>query len=290
MASGEAPISASRSRQLISRRACDGCRERKIKVSRVVHPLTSSRLTIYHQCSWVGGVSCDGCATAGIFCTFVTQRKRRGRPDRVIESLRTGISASSQHEDPSLLRHLEPLRLATANIAIEHLCPIGIFETIIDDYFEEIYVIAPIVHIPTFKQGLSTFQYISDAHFLRLCLSLCAMTIASSLKKITVYGFGYYLNAKDMVNRACQLVTASRIATSPDWADEPSSNDLICSLLLGTASHYTESPRRGWIYINESIHCCRNLNLYSPAGYDGMDILGKEINKRAFWMLYIVQM
>ncbi len=184
----------------------------------------------------------------------------------------------------------EPLRYATANIKIEHLCSIEIFDRIINDYFEEIYVIAPIIHIPSFKQGLLTYQYTSDPNFLRLCLSICAMTIASLPKKITSYDFGYYTTAKDMVSRACHLVTASRIATAPDWAEEATANEMICSLLLGTACHYTESPRKGWLYINESIQCCRNLGLYSPAGYQDLEIREQEINKRAFWMLYIVQM
>ncbi len=177
-----------------------------------------------------------------------------------------------------------------ASVAIEHLCPLSIFETIIEDYYSDIYPIAPIVHVPSFKQRILTCQHITDPEFLRLCLSLCAMTIASLPKKLPIYGFGHYHTAKAMVSRACQLVAASRLATAPDWADDPTSNDLMCSLLLGTASHYMQSPNRGWVHINESIHCCRNLRLYSPQGYEGMSIIDRELIKRVFWMLYIVQM
>lgn len=208
---------------------------------------------------------------------------------RHIEKLRKApLNHISLTEDGP--RYVEPLGLATANVVVEHLCPVATFESIIIDFLDDIYPIAPVIHIPSFKQRLSSCQYIESPGFLRLCLSICAMTIASMPKKIGLHGFGHYISAKDMVSRACQLVVASRIATSPEWADEPTSNELICSLLLGTASHYTDSPRRGWMFINESIHCCRELNLCSPGGYDGMSNIDREINKRAFWMLYIVQM
>jgi hypothetical protein len=211
--------------------------------------------------------------------------------DRHIEKLRKNPPAlANQGEDSTHLPHLESLGLATANVIVEHLCPLPVLQMIVNDYLDEIYPIAPIIHIPSFKSQFSASKYTTDPVFLRLCLSICAMTIASRPKSIDAYGFGHYLAAKEMVSRACQLVTASRVATASEWADEPTSNELICSLLLGTASHYTDSPRRGWVYINESIHCSRNLSLCNPEGYEGMSVLSREINKRAFWMLYIVQM
>jgi hypothetical protein len=180
--------------------------------------------------------------------------------------------------------------VVTARVLVQHLCPLDVFGLIIEDYLELIYPIAPLVHQPSFLALVTARQYEFDPTFLRLCLSLCAMTIASMHRKIAIYGFGYYSDPKDMVSRAYQLVMASRLATVPQWADEPSMDTLLCSLLLGLSSHYTESPSRGWVLVNESLYSCRKLNLFQELGYQSRTSIETEICKRAFWMLYIIQM
>ncbi|KAG4442812.1 hypothetical protein IFR05_001693 [Cadophora sp. M221] len=262
---------SSRQGQQIARKACDGCRDRKIK------------------CTWADGNGsaprCDGCVTAEIFCTFQSVRKRRGRPQRDLQRFRQSAEVPDSLLDP----HVQPLALVTALVAIEHLCPLPVFQTIAEDFIEHLYPIAPLIHVPSFSSQVQERLYLTDPKFLRLCLSLCAITIASLPRKANIYRFGYYSSTKDMVNRACQLVFASRVATSPDWAESPSFNDLICSLSLGMASHYAQCPSRGWALINESIHCCRSLGLYHKDGYKDLNPVEIEIGKRAFWMLYIVQ-
>lgn len=186
--------------------------------------------------------------------------------------------------------HMRNVAQAGGNLRIEHLCPQETFQAIVYDFLDYIYPIAPVLHQPSFRQQLAARVYETDPVFFRLCISVCAFTVASLPRKVSLYGHGSYHKAADMVNRACHMVMASRLATSPDWAEHPSSDDMICSLLLGTASHYTQCPKRGWVLLNESIHCCRALDLYIPKGYEALNIVDQEVNKRAFWMLFIVQM
>lgn len=186
--------------------------------------------------------------------------------------------------------HSLSLQHLVALVAIKHLCPLAVFQTVTKDFLEHLYPIAPLIHVPFFSSQIQERLYPTNPNFLRLCLSLCAIPIASLPRKANIYRFGYYASTKDMVNRACQLVAASRIATSPDWAESPSFNDLICSLSLGMASHYAQCPSRRWALINESIHCCRSLGLYHKDGYRDLNAVEIEIGKRAFWMLYFVQM
>lgn len=200
---------------------------------------------------------------------------------RYLERIKSPDGAGSQ---------VSTLPDTTSAVTIEDLCPVSTFHLIIEDFLENVYPIAPLVHLSSFKAQISDGFYHRDSTFLRTCLAICAMTISSLPRKADVYCLDRYQNSKEMVNKAYQLVMASRLATSPDWAENPSSNDLICSLLLGMASHYTQSPRRAWLLINESIHCCRSLGLYRKGGYRGMKDADVEINKRAFWMLYIIQM
>jgi len=186
--------------------------------------------------------------------------------------------------------HCQSIGVAAVKVTLEHLCPQEIFDMILEDYLELIYPITPIVHRPSFRQLVVDRQYETDPALLRLCLSLCAMTISSMHRKIEIYGFGFYASPREMVNRAYQLVMASRLVTVPQWANEPSIDTLLCSLLLGMASHYTESPSQGWVLLNESMHCSRSLGLFQKEAYESRNVINTEICKRAFWMLYIIQM
>lgn len=259
---------------------------------------------------------CTACADNGIACTWSAQRKRRGRPNRYFSQLispftrRTPNStrtlerfqkqhqANPEHDLPEPYDKKEvtnslysiPVHLITTTIKIEHLCPHHIFITIFEDYLQYIYPITPIIHRPSFMSKVASRQHESDPAFLRLCLSLCAMTVSSIHRRVGRYGFDYYETPKQLVTRAYHLVMASRLATDPEWADDPTMDTLLCSLLLGQAAHYTESPSRGWNLINESLYCCRSLDLYEESGYTSVSIVDREIAKRAFWMLYIIQM
>ncbi|KUJ16498.1 uncharacterized protein LY89DRAFT_84873 [Mollisia scopiformis] len=262
---------SSRRGQHISRKACDGCRDRKIK------------------CTWTDATSCAGCVTAGLYCTFQTTRKRRGRPQRDLEKFRQLKTSGLPNDTSGGDARVYLLPNAASSVTIEDLCPMTTFHSIIEEFLENLYSIAPLIHVPSFNSQVSECLYLKDARFLCLCLSICAMTISSLPRKASIYLPGHYQSSREMVSRAYQLVIASRLATSPDWADNPSSNDMNCSLLLGMASHYTQCPKRAWSLINESIHCCRSLSLYHENGYKEMTTIEIEINKRAFWMLYIVQ-
>ncbi|EPE37018.1 hypothetical protein GLAREA_09181 [Glarea lozoyensis ATCC 20868] len=100
------------------------------------------------------------------------------------------------------------------------------------------------------------------------------------------YGFGHYLDAREMVKRTDQLIVASQLCFPEEEVSEIS---MICTLLMGMSCHYTEQATRGWILINESIQCCRFLGLGERRGYTGKPPVTAEICKRAFWMLYIIQ-
>ena len=167
--------------------------------------------------------------------------------------------------------------------------PPTIFQVIIDDYLSFVHPVIPVVHVSSLQRQISSRVYDHDPAFLRLCLSICAVTAASIPRRISAYGFGQYEDSGRFVTRAYLLVMASRYTNSPDWADRPSIDTLLCSYLLACASHYTEKPSRAWMLMNESLQTCRNLNIWNRDGYRELSIINAEICKRMFWLLYIVQ-
>lgn len=157
--------------------------------------------------------------------------------------------------------HLLPIGEASNHVRIEHLMPLMVFRIVINHYLDFMYPVLPVVHVPTFQRRLSARDYEHDPIFLRLCLSICAVTVSSIPRKMSVFGFDHYEDSGECVSRAYLLIMASRYSSTPSWADFPSMDTLICSYLLSCASHYTAKTLRAWLLMNESLQTCRNLNI-----------------------------
>jgi hypothetical protein len=139
--------------------------------------------------------------------------------------------------------------------------PSTTFRLIIYHYLNFVYPAIPVIYLLTFQRRLSTRDYEHDLIFFRLCLSICAATVSSVPRKISIFGFGYYDDSREFVSRAYLLMMASRFTSSLDWTDTPSLDNLLCSYLLAYASHYTDKPSRAWILMNESLQICRNMRV-----------------------------
>ncbi|KAF2107871.1 glycosyl hydrolase family 3 C-terminal domain-containing protein [Lophiotrema nucula] len=143
------PPVASGERRRIAPKACDICRDRKV------------------QCVYDGeNASCRRCLDGRLNCTFLCARKARGPPAR---------------------RQANALTLPIGELAVEHLCPRHVFLDIIRDYLEMVYPVLPLVHRPSFCNLLENQAYADDPAFFRLCIPLCAVTVASIPRKFEIY-------------------------------------------------------------------------------------------------------
>lgn len=212
----------------------------------------------------------------------MTPRKPRGPPSRRIAEHRLqGFQASSL---PSL-----PL----GSVTIHHFLTEPVFNKILDDFLSQVYPVLPLVHIPSFLNHRAERRFETDPRFFRLCLALCAVTVASIPRSVSGYrcarSCSWYTGAADMVERASQLVLLSRLSSDPGWQDSPSADSLLVSALMAMACHYAGKPVAGWGYASEAVHLFREMELYSKATYREMDVVNGEICKRLFWLLTIIQ-
>lgn len=177
-------------------------------------------------------------------------------------------------------------------LSIEHLCSRHVFSILITDYLEMVYPLLPLIHRPTFLAQLSAQSYMSDPAFFRLCIALCAVTVASIPRKFeTDYNSpSKYTDVGSMVDRACHIILLSRVASESNWQSKPSMDSMLVSIILTMASHYAGRPNQGWGYASEAIQFFRALELYRREGYERLSVLERELCKRAFWVLYIIQM
>jgi hypothetical protein len=98
-----------------------------------------------------------------------------------------------------------------------------------------------------------------------------------------------YQNAGQLVERAAHIILTCRLSSDMSWQQKPSVNDMIVSVLLSMAAHYAEWPNIGWAYASEAMHSFRGLQLYGRDTYAKLDPVDAELSKRAFWLLFIVQ-
>jgi hypothetical protein len=248
------PPVASRQGRRIASRACDTCRLRKI------------------QCIFEGeSASCRRCRDGGIGCTFVSERKQRGPVPR------------------STVAEVGAGDLVPNNLSIDYLCDAVVFRTILGDYLDLVYPLLPLIHRPSFRTLVDANAYTNDPAFFRLCLAVCAVTVASIPRKFDEYSLGRYSDVGAMVDRACHMVLLSRISLEPEWQNRPAMSTMIVSILLTMASHYAGKANQGWGYASEAIQFFRALELYREEAYAGLKLLDSEMCKRAFWVLYIIQ-
>ncbi|KAF2009536.1 hypothetical protein BU24DRAFT_428433 [Aaosphaeria arxii CBS 175.79] len=246
------PPVVSRRGQRIASKACDNCRDRKV------------------QCVFESpeSPSCRRCTDANGPCTFLKERKARGPPARRVPSTQA---------------------LPVGNLSIELLCPHDVFLSILEDFLHIVYPVLPLVHRPTFRLLVESKSYTSDPAFFRLCIGLVAVTVASIPRNFEKYGASMYPDVGSMVDRACHLVLLSRISLEPHWQNQPSMNSMLVSILLTMASHYVGRQNQGWGYASEAIQFFRALELFRKEGYEKLSPWECELCKRAFWVLYIIQ-
>ncbi|RSL44771.1 hypothetical protein CEP54_014553 [Fusarium duplospermum] len=256
----------------IARRACDVCRSRRIQC---LFPADSS-------------AACLRCLRHDVPCTFLTSRKPRGPPSRHVAEAKQRAALSSpspSHPDQQPL----PLPLPIGTIGIAHFLPEPVFLTVIDDFLFRVYPLVPFIHLPRFRAQLAGRDFETEPAFFRLCVALCAITVASLPRKLSSYGIVGYHDAAQLVERASHLIMCSYMSTSPSWQDQPSFERLRVTILTAVAFLYVGRNHAGYVLMNEAVPCCRDLELYKRDAYRGLDMVDTELRKRVFWLLLIAQ-
>lgn len=179
--------------------------------------------------------------------------------------------------------------LIPSHFSAEQLCDEVVFQAILNDFLDLVYPLIPLVHPPGFRKLANDKAYNNDPAFFRICLAICAITVASIPRKFAEYGLNRYTSVGVMVDRACHLVLLSRISTEPEWQNRPTMSTMIVSILLTMASHYAGRANQGWSYASEAIQFFRALELFREEAYAGLTLLDGQLCKRAFWVLYIIQ-
>ena len=143
--------------------------------------------------------------------------------------------------------------------------------------------------MPSFTAAFAARRYETDPAFMRLCIALCAATIASIPRRISVYGSPWYRDVGEMIDKAVQLIQLSRLTSEPAWPQRPTMDTMIVSLVMSIATHYSGRTPIGGTFAAEAVSYFRTLELYKKSAYAGMSRMDTELCKRSFWILFFMQ-
>ena len=184
----------------------------------------------------------------------------------------------------------------------ESICPWPLLSLLVDDYFVFIHPLIPFPHEPTFRTFLQNRDDIRDSKVLALLASMVGALVASFPRKARQHlkalrNEDLFPSSISLLER-CQAVVAE--ARGPGYLDkDPTLFDALTSYLLGLTGGYTFRMQQGKLYFGECLSILRCLGLHRPGRTpislgsprddeeNSEDLIGREIGRRAFWVLFV---
>lgn len=161
-------------------------------------------------------------------------------------------------------------------LSLHHLAPVSVVRQVLEDWFNLIHPVAPILHRATFLDRFDNLNVSRDSEFTKLVISVCAAAVSTLRRRTMTYAPSL------TVERCQQLIDAHEHSSDRfnvtlercQWKYN------ICSALL----HY-----RGFdsaiiqLLTSEVTSMLAHLVHYRLSS---MSVLEQELTKRLYWLLY----
>ncbi|KAB8235690.1 Zn(II)2Cys6 transcription factor [Aspergillus alliaceus] len=254
----------------VTKRACDGCKIRKIRCG--------------------GGQPCRSCTKAGIKCTYVRVQQCRG-PRRLrsttqllIEKAQSDAQShacEASHPPNDLDEHTMPLR-QSADLKCSRI-PIDVLTSPLSIYHVRMYPVWPIVNVEEIVSALQQDVTYQENEAYALATAVAAATIAQ-LRLEQVSGVG-------------EAITADRLAAeclrSRDlcgYRSRASLNSIRTSFFLHV---YYENQNSGGsealLYLREAISLAQMMGLHREASYNSLSFELRQLCRRVLWLLFVTE-
>lgn len=152
----------------------------------------------------------------------------------------------------------------------------------VDLYYEHIYPIMPLVHIPTVRATIRRPMASSEKN---LVYALCALTAFHMAgKSLSEPGNPSW----DRVGRFF-LDECISVRQSYDFLDDTSLQAVTSSFWLSTSFFEINQSRKSWYYLREALTLAIDLRLHDDATYAGLSQQDKLCRQRVFWILFVTE-
>ncbi|KAL6354146.1 hypothetical protein LRP88_12480 [Fusarium phalaenopsidis] len=300
----------------MSKRACDACKQRKVKCDQTPP-------------------ACTPCRNADLVCTYVVPRRKRGpkpktRPRDVEINLsndQSGVSwvsqcspASLQNSSPHTHTHEEPpqvgaavepndsmatslalachrkllagLSLATGEFALD---PDKLTRRCVDLFISSVFPLVPVVCestlrslplvLPSFAEHVQapldslTSEMIDSVRSYSLLTAICSAVLHSMPLDVCPQGdtlATLFLNASE---------TTLRLFSAHDVAN-PTSSSLSIRIMHSSCHHVMGDADLAWNAMDEAMRLAVQMRLYDECSYEIPDSIEAQLRRNAFWSLY----
>ena len=245
----------------VAKRACDGCKIRKIRCSEVA--------------------PCAACVASGIACTFVKHPATRG-PRRLRRSTLQEIAQTQQQwEDLALPTPVGPVVHTDLN-AESVFAPSKVAALVLQlcVYRLRCYPVWPIIKVERLVASLQKLQ--PDIEVFALAYAVAAATIAQIRSKPSEQPGGV---TAEMMEAQCLYAKARRNKDQPP--------DLTTVRIPFFLHIYYENVEPGGIQsitcLREAIAIAHMIGLHRESYYQNVEPEEQEIRRRTLWLLYVTE-
>ncbi|PLB44521.1 hypothetical protein P170DRAFT_430403 [Aspergillus steynii IBT 23096] len=261
----------SSSRTTITKRACDGCKIRKIKCG--------------------GGNPCQACKNARIKCTYIRIQHPRG-PQRLrsttkylIEQTQRGIEAQSAEQPEEVAETSDSyptLEHSQAISAQGSRIPTNILASPLYIYHVRMYPVWPIVDVENVMSILqNTHDQNPEAY--ALATSVAAATIAQLRLEQNV-------QSNKSVSSEVFASECLKARSSSNYRSKANLDNVRTAFFLHV---YYENQHPGGseslLYLREAISLAQMMSLHREASYSGLPLEEQQIRRRVLWLLFVTE-
>lgn len=254
----------------VTKRACDGCKIRKIRCG--------------------GGQPCRSCTKAGIKCTYVRVQQCRG-PRRLRSTTQFLIEKAqfdaqsyvceASHLPNDLDQHTLPLR-QSADMKCSRIS-IDVLTSPLSIYHVRMYPVWPIVNVEEIVSALQQDVTYQDNEAYALATAVAAATIAQ-LRLEQVSGVGEAITADKL---AAECLRSRDLC---DYRSRANLNSIRTSFFLHV---YYENQNSGGsealLYLREAISLAQMMGLHREASYNSLSFELRQLRRRVLWLLFVTE-
>ncbi|KAL3419464.1 hypothetical protein PVAG01_09686 [Phlyctema vagabunda] len=225
-----------------------------------------------------GAPHCVACTALNIQCTYNRPRKRRGPPNLYLQAQVQAQAQVQNENSPSSSTWITTFPPQERNnpFRLSGLGPPHVIEHIIDDWFELIYSVCPMLHHGTFTTRLSRGDADIDLEFASVVVAVCAATIAS-LRQNSDYGEITVSKCLDEIERIESQLGGSRRMFSLEWCQ------MKYNLGVAVLTERGADDELAFRFLSESVMGVKYLIYHRMRDMSYMD---QQLLKRLYWLVF----
>lgn len=215
-------------------------------------------------------------------CTHDRPRKRRGPPSKYVEEQirkrqQGEILIANPPEPPN--RQISSSSEVSESLRLEQLAPLFVIEQVINDWFDLVHPVAPILHRNSFLRLLRDSGEAQNDEFVCLVISICAATVATLRRKASMYATSitvdkcYGLISSATISRSLGVVSLRQCQIKYNMANS-----------LGT--EYGMDSSDSQLLFGEALSMTGYMLHYRM---QDLSLRDQELLKRLFWLCFVAQ-